>query len=333
VAESRRFAASAPGSGQVDRAGLGGAGGDTRGRIRGGPRTLSLLAIGLALAVGAAAGGLSGLLGIGGGTVLVPFLYLLMANPQWSGVFVDPAQHATFAHATSLAVIAPTALSGLLAFRRHGLVDWNVIVPLGMAAAVAAVAGAQLAVLVPSDVLKVLFGALLLWIGGRMFGGRGRKRAGADEAWEGEGERPPGSAALRPGAALLGGGVVGMLSALLGIGGGVVAVPILHRWARMDLHRITAASIGIVGFAAPAGILSYAWAGRGAAGLPPGSLGFVSVPLALALIPGAVLMAPLGARLNRRLPVRTLRRLFGVFLLAMGVRLLWVYLPALARGI
>jgi uncharacterized protein len=260
----------------------------------------------------------------------VPFLYLLMANPQWSGVFVDPAQHATLAHATSLAVIAPTALSGLLAFRRHGLVDWNIVVPLGMAAAVAAAAGAQLAVHVPSDVLKVLFGALLLWVGGRMFAGQGRARAREGE--EEGGERPPGSAALRPGAALLGGGVVGMLSALLGIGGGVVAVPILHRWARMDLHRITAASIGIVGFAAPAGILSYAWAGQGVAGLPPGSMGFVSIPLALALIPGAVLMAPLGARWNRRLPVNTLRRLFGAFLLTMGLRLVWVYLPALAAG-
>jgi len=262
--------------------------------------------------------------------VLVPFLYLLMANPQWSGVFVDPAQHATLAHATSLAVIAPTALSGLLAFRRHGLVDWNIVVPLGMAAAVAAAAGAQLAVHVPSDVLKVLFGALLLWVGGRMLAGQGGARVRAAEE-KGE-ARPPGSAALRPGAALLGGGVVGMLSALLGIGGGVVAVPILHRWARMDLHRITAASIGIVGFAAPAGILSYAWAGQGVAGLPPGSMGFVSIPLALALIPGAVLMAPLGARLNRRLPVNTLRRLFGAFLLTMGLRLVWVYLPALVAG-
>ncbi|TVP46900.1 MAG: sulfite exporter TauE/SafE family protein [Gemmatimonadales bacterium] len=294
-----------------------------------GPGPLSLLAIGLALAVGAAAGGLSGLLGIGGGIVLVPFLYLLMANPQWSGVLVDPGQHATFAHATSLAVIAPTALSGLLAFRRHGLVDWNVVVPLGMAAAVAAAAGAQFAVHVPSDLLKVLFGALLLWVGGRMTTGTGRVRAGETEAG---GERPPGSAALRPGAALLGGGVVGMLSALLGVGGGLVAVPILHRWARMDLHRITAASIGIVGFAAPAGVLSYAWAGQGVEGLPPGSMGFVSIPLALALIPGAVLLAPLGARLNRRLPVKTLRRLFGAFLLAMGLRLVWLYLPALAGG-
>ncbi len=271
---------------------------------------------------------LSGLLGIGGGTVLVPFLYLLMAHPEWSGVMADPAQHATLAHATSLAVIVPTSLAGMVAFRRHGLVDWNIIVPLGLAAAVAALVGAQVAVHVPSDLLKFLFGALLVWIGARMLGlvGGSRREAAATES------PPHGSPSLRPSAALAGGGLVGFLSALLGIGGGVVAVPLLLRFARMDLHRVTAASIGIVAFAAPAGILSYAWAGQGVPGLPPGSVGFVSLPLAAALIPGAVLMAPVGARLNRSIPVQQLRRIFGVFLLLMGLRLVVVYLPALMGG-
>lgn len=271
---------------------------------------------------------LSGLLGIGGGTVLVPFLYMLMAHPEWSGVMVDPAQHATLAHATSLAVIVPTSLAGMIAFRRHGLLDWNIVVPLGLAAAVAALVGAQVAVHVPSDLLKVLFGALLVWIGARMLGvgGSDRHEAGSSASL------PPGSSALRPSAAVAGGGLVGFLSAMLGIGGGVVAVPILLRWARMDLHRVTAASIGIVAFAAPAGILSYAWAGQGVAGLPPGSVGYVSLPLAMALIPGAVLMAPLGARLNRAIPVRRLRLIFGAFLLVMGLRLVVVYLPALVGG-
>jgi uncharacterized protein len=284
--------------------------------------------VALALGVGAVTGLLSGLLGIGGGTVLVPFLYLLMANPGWSGVVVDPAQHATLAHATSLAVIVPTSVAGMLAFRRHGLVDWNVVVPLGVTAAVAALVGAQVAVHLSSDLLKVLFGALLLWIGARMLGLAG----GGGPAALASGLSTPGSASLRPAAAVAGGGLVGFLSAVLGIGGGVVAVPLLLRWARMDLHRVTAASIGIVAFAAPAGILSYAWAGQGVPGLPPGSVGFVSLPLAAALIPGAVLMAPVGARLNRGIPVRRLRRIFGAFLLVMGLRLVVVYLPALAGG-
>jgi uncharacterized protein len=286
--------------------------------------------VGLALAVGALTGWLSGLLGIGGGTVLVPFLYLLLANPEWTGVWVAAEHHAAVAHATSLAVIVPTAATGLLSFRRHGLVDWGVVVPLGLAAAAAAVVGAQLAAYLPGGLLKVLFGGLILWIGGTMVVAVVRHLArGAAEA---AAFAPAGSSAIRPGAALVGGGVVGLLSALLGIGGGVVAVPILTRWARMDLHRVTAASIGIVTFAAPAGILSYAWAGRGVVGLPPWSLGYVALPLVAALTPGAMLLAPFGARLNRRLSVRALRGVFGVFLVAMGLRLLWLYLPALAGG-
>lgn len=264
--------------------------------------------------VGGVAGFFSGLLGIGGGTVLVPFLYLVLSRPDWIGVTVDPSLHATLAHATSLAVIVPTALSGFLAYRRKGLVDVATILPLGMAAAMAALVGAQVAVFFPSELLKMAFGCMMVWVGWRLYRGR-------------DGERPVTDGGMRPWAAWVGGGVVGFLSAILGIGGGVLAVPILLRWARLDLHRVTAASIGIVGFAAPAGIISYMWAGRGVEGLPPASVGFVSLPLAFALIPGAILMAPLGARLNQQLPVRTLRLIFATFLLTMGVRLLWVYLP------
>lgn len=258
---------------------------------------------------------LSGLLGIGGGTILVPFLYWLMANPAWSGVHVEPELQATLAHATSLAVIVPSALSGFLAYRRAGVVDLTSLVPIGLAAAVAALIGAQVAVFLPGAFLKGAFGLLLLAIGFQVLRGTSRP----------SGERE-GLGVLRPAGALLGGAVIGMLSAILGIGGGVIAVPILVRWARMDLHRIAAASIGIILFAAPAGILSYMVAGQGVEGLPQGSVGFVSFPLAAAMIPGAVLMAPLGARLNQRLPVDTLRRLFALYLFGIGLRLVFLYL-------
>jgi len=239
-----------------------------------------------------------------------------MSNPEWSGVIVEPVHQATLAHATSLAVIVPSALSGYLAYRRAGVLDGVTLIPIGVAAAVAALLGAQIAVYLPGEVLKGAFGLLLLLIGVQILrGGRGRLEGTV-----------PGQGPLRLGGALIGGSVIGMLSAILGIGGGVIAVPILVRWARMDLHRVAAASIGIILFAAPAGILSYMVAGQGVVGLPSGSVGFVSLPLALAMAPGAVLMAPLGARLNQRLPVRTLRIFFSLYLLGMGLRLVFLYL-------
>lgn len=285
---------------------------------------MTLLALLLLMGVGGVAGLASGLLGIGGGIVMVPFLYLLMVQAGWSGLEVLPEHHAQVAHATSLAVIFPTALSGLRAYHRQGLLDRAVILPLGFAAGAAAVGGAWIAVALPTALLKGLFGLFLLVMGVRLLAGR--EGVGAASALAGAG-RP-----LRPGAALAGGALIGLLSALLGVGGGIVAIPILLRWARMDLHRVTAASIGIVVFAGAAGAAGYVWSGWGVEGLPAGSLGMVSVPAAAALIPGAVLMAPVGARLNRRLPVATLRRIFAALMLAVGGRLVWVYAGELLAG-
>lgn len=286
----------------------------------------------LAVGVGLVVGLLSGLLGIGGGTLVVPFLYLLMAHPEWSGVVVAEGHQVTLAHATSLAVIVPTAWAGLLAFRRSDLVDWEIVVRFGGVAALTAALGAQMAASVPGELLRTIFGFLLLWIGARMSGipGLGARTVSFPEKREGRDASD--TPHLRPGVAVAGGGIVGFLSALLGIGGGVLAVPILLRWARLDLHRVAAASIGIVAFAAPAGILSYAWAGQGVEGLPTGSLGYVSLPLAAILVPGAMLAAPVGARLNQRLPAAPLRRLYGVALLLVGGRLLLPLLEGLSGG-
>jgi uncharacterized protein len=279
---------------------------------------VSLTAFLLALLMGGLVGVLSGLLGIGGGIVMVPFFYLLMAAPGWSGLEV-PAEHQTaLAHATSLAVILPTALSGFLSYRRQGTLDWDVVLPLGLPAGVAAAFGALVAVHLPGPLLRVAFALVLLASCVRLLR--------PEPTIADSNSREPGSGVPR-GAAVTGGSVVGFLSAMLGIGGGIVAIPVLLNWVGLEVKRVAAASIGIVAFAAPIGILSYMIAGRGLEGLPAGTLGFVAVPLALALIPGAVLLAPLGTRINQRLPVPILRRGFGLLMLGVGLRLLWSNVP------
>ena len=257
-------------------------------------------------------GAVSGLLGIGGGVLIVPFLYLLIGGVGWSGVDVLPEHEAALAHATSLALIVPTALSGLVAYRRRGLVVWSAVVPLGMGAALTAVLGARVAIELPSLLLKTLFGAFLVFMAWRLAVGRA-----APETAE-----TPANGRVRWPAALGGGGAVGFMSALLGVGGGVVAIPILIQWVRMDLERVAAASLGIITFAAVAGTLGYAVAGWGVEGLPAGSAGFVHLPLLAAMLPGALLMAPVGAAWNHQMPTRVLRRVFSFFLLLMGVGLL-----------
>jgi uncharacterized membrane protein YfcA len=271
---------------------------------------MTLVAVALAALLGGVVGVVSGLLGIGGGVLMVPFLYFLMEKSAWSGLLVPLEHQAALAHATSLAVIVPTALAGLLTFRKSGLVSWPLVFPLGLFAALAALVGARVAATLPTEILKATFGAFLVVMGVRL----AMRREGAD-GLQGE-ELPVWKAAI-------GGTTIGFLSALLGVGGGIVAIPILIRWAGLDLGRVVPTSIGIIVFAAPAGVLSYALGGSGLPGLPSGAVGFVHVPAALAMIPGAVLLAPVGARLNLSLPTRTLRWVFAVLLAGMGAELVW----------
>lgn len=269
------------------------------------------------IAIGLLVGLLSGLLGIGGGIVMVPFLYLVLSSPGWSGLLAPEGSGAAMAHATSLLVIIPTALSGALAFRRAGVLEVRGLLPLMLGAALAAIPGAQLAGGLPDDLLRAVFGAFLVLTA---------LRIGLSRLWkpgDSEASRTPPGRCRR----LLGGGAIGLTSALLGVGGGIVAIPILVLWMGMTLRQVAAASVAVILCAAPAGVLSYMWAGRGLEGLPPGSVGFVSLPLALALIPGAILMAPVGARLNQRLPVDALRAVFAIVLAGVGLRLLWLHLP------
>lgn len=121
---------------------------------------------------------------------------------------------------------------------------------------------------------------------------------------------------------LLGGATVGTLSAFLGVGGGTVAIPFLIYGVRLDMRRVAAGSLGVVAAAAVAGTLGYA-VGEPATALPAATLGYIHLPAALTLIPGAMIGARLGVRLNRKLDAARLRVLFAVLLLAVAARLTW----------
>jgi uncharacterized membrane protein YfcA len=100
----------------------------------------------------------------------------------------------------------------------------------------------------------------------------------------------------------------------------------------MDMDSVAATSIGVVAFAAPAGVLSYAVSGWGVPGLPPGTVGFVHLPSALLMIPTAIVMARLGARWNQRMDGRQLQYIFGILFLLLGGRLLWGGIAALGSA-
>ena len=270
---------------------------------------MSLLALALTLLYGGVVGVVSGLVGVGGGIVMVPLLYVLFAHPEWSGISIPPVYHAVVAHATSLFVIVPTAVAGILAYHRSKLVVWKVALPMAAAAVVAAMGGVQVAVRLPPELLKAGFGAFLFVSGLNLLMTSRWKGVGGDGGNKG--------LAI----AVAGGILIGFITALLGVGGGIVAIPLLIYLVRLDVKKVAATSLGIVVFSALTASLTYALNGWGHPELPPGSAGYIFLPAGLALLPGAVLTARVGVKLNQRLNPRTLKVLFGFVFLLIGLRL------------
>jgi uncharacterized membrane protein YfcA len=267
------------------------------------------------LGVGFAVGVLAGLVGIGGGVLIVPFLYFFYGHPGWSGVTVPPGLHATLAHATSLFIIVPTAVRGVLSYHRSGLVAWRVALPIAGAALLAAIGGARLALLLPAGALKAGFGLFLIGSGVQLIWGRTP-----------EPRREPRGPLLAMAVTGVG---VGLLSALLGVGGGLVAIPTLIYLVGLELRRVAATSLAIVLFAAVSGTITYVVSGWGAPALPPGSLGYVHLAAGLPILLGSILAVRWGVLINQRLPTRLLRLLFGVLLGVLGLQLAVENLPRL----
>lgn len=262
---------------------------------------LSLAASGLAV------GFLSGLVGIGGGVLIVPLLYFFYGHPAWSGYQLPPDLHAVVSHATSLFVIVPTSALGAWTYHRAGLVAWRAALPVAASSVVAALAVTQVAPGVPAPVLKLLFGLLLLTSGARLLRPGGRPLVAR--------ERP------HPGVAVAAGLAVGAMSALLGVGGGIVAIPILVYLMGLSLEKVAATSMAIIVFTAAAGVVGYAAADAGPAELLRGSVGYVHVLAGLPILLGSLLAVRLGARVNQSLGTGRLRLLFGFVFLLLGLRL------------
>ncbi len=251
--------------------------------------------------LGLFAGLLAGLLGVGGGLVIVPVLAWLFALQG----FPDAAlMH--LAVGTSLATIVATSLSSIRAHHRRGGVVWPQVLQLGGGILAGAWLGAWIAHRLGSPALAALFGLFELVVAAQMAFGR-----------------PPaphrGLAGVPVNAAA--GGVIGAVSAVLGIGGGTLTVPWLA-WHNLPMRQAvgTAAACGLpIALAGAAGFVASGWQ---VAGLPAGSSGYVYWPAALAVSVPSVLAAPWGARLAHRLPQPVLKRVFAGFVALLGVLML-----------
>lgn len=265
------------------------------------PPLPELIMFAFALAgAGAVAGVLAGLFGIGGGAILVPVFY------QIFGMFgVDEAVRMHVSVGSSLAIIVPTSVRSYLSHRKRGAVDtqilknWIVAVPLG------AILASVIAAFVSSAELRGLFAVIALIVAIRMLLNRDSWRIGS----------------TLPGNPVnwLAGVLIGVLSGLMGIGGGVLNNTYMTLHSR-PIHQAVATSSGVGVLISIPGLIGYIWAGWGLPQLPPLSTGYVNWIAVALVIPVTLVMAPLGVQLAHRLNKRQLEAGFGLFLIIVSLR-------------
>lgn len=253
---------------------------------------------------GAAAGVLAGLFGVGGGLIMVPALAFVLPLQG-----VSPTVVMQCAIGTSLAVIAVTSISSTRAHHARGGVRWDVIRAFAPGLALGALAGAFVAHGLKSRSLEVIVGCGALAIALHML----------------LGQRPQASEGTAPAPAapelLAVGGLIGLLSSLVGIGGGSLTVPYLTARKLPITQAVgTAAAGGIpIAWGGASGFILSGWA---VAGLPGLHLGYVNLAAFAGLAAFSVLTAPYGARLAHRLPAAALKRSFAALLSSVGLLML-----------
>lgn len=264
--------------------------------------TIALLILGLTGA-GLATGFLAGLLGVGGGAFLVPVLYELFS---YFGVAEGVRMHMVLG--TSLAVIVPTALRSFAGHYAKGAVDmaaWRRLAPW---VAFGVVLGVLTAKIASTDGLKWIWIAAGSFIAVKFALGRDDLRLG---------ETLPSSKGLELVAV-----VIGVVSALMSIGGGMFIVSLLTLFA-FPIHSAVATSAGFGPVISIPGTLGFVWAGWDVPLRPPYSLGYVNVPAALLIMPASMIAVPWGVHAAHALPKRKLEIAFAVFLACVVARFLW----------
>jgi uncharacterized membrane protein YfcA len=251
-----------------------------------------LLILELAL-LGTCTGFLAGLLGIGGGMLLVPFLTFILSAKGFPQDYT-----VKMAVATSLATICFTSLSSVRAHHQRGAVLWNVARLLAPGILVGSLFGAQIAVALPGKMLSVLFALFVGFSATQMFLDRKPK--------------PTRTLPKGPGMFAMG-GLIGLLSALVGAGGAFISVPFMT-WCNVKIHNAVGTSSALGFPIALAGTLGYIWAGFGLPQMPPGSVGYLYLPALVIISIASMTMAPLGARTAHRMDIRPLKKVFATVL-------------------
>jgi len=247
--------------------------------------------------LGLCTGFLAGLLGLGGGMLMVPFLTIILTARGFPDAITVKV-----AIATSLATICFTSLASVRAHHQRGAVLWPVARVLAPGIVVGSFVGAQVASVLPGRVLGVLFSVFVAFSATQMFLNR----------------KPKPSRTLPGAAGMFGvGNLIGLISSLVGAGGAFISVPFMS-WCNVSIHNAVATSAALGFPIAFAGTLGYVVAGWNLPQMPPGAIGYLYWPGLLVLSLASISTAPLGARVAHSMDVAPLKKVFAMLLYSLA---------------
>ncbi len=252
------------------------------------------------LAGGIGMGLISGMLGIGGGGVLVPVLYEI-----FGALGVDAEVRIHLSIGTALLVMVPTTIRSFYAHKSRGSVDVKIIRSMAVPVVMGVLIGILVARYSNQTALKLVWVTCATVMSARLFLARDSWSLGTDV---------PFGFGLK-----IYGAFIGIISTLMSIGGGVFISTMMTLYGR-SMHQAVGTSSGFGPLIAIPGAIGFIWAGYGASGLPPGSLGYVSLIGAAIVIPASVAAAPYGARMAHGISKRKLELFFAAFLALIAVR-------------
>jgi len=267
---------------------------------------MTLLHIGILLGTGAFVGFASGLLGVGGGFIMAPVQYFVFLD---MGVGEDMAIKLAFG--TNLLVILFTSSSGAWRHHKLGAVNWRAAILMGLSGMFFAYGGATLATHLPGTALRIAFGVLVLVAAARMLTSirRESQRPPVDNPWIWFAWAIP----------------LGIISGMLGVGGGVIAVPIMLLALRFPIHNSVATSLAMIIFNSIGGIIGYIVNGLDVPNLPDFSLGYVNLISAGLLIISSIGLVQVGAITAHKLPGKRLRLIFILLMIYIGLRMIGLF--------
>ena len=252
--------------------------------------------------LGCVVGFLAGLLGIGGGMTMVPILTILFTREGF------PVAHVVhMAIATSTATIIFTSISSAREHHRHGAVLWPVVAGLAPGIIVGSLIGPQVIGGMSTSAVALFFGVFVAFSATQMLFDK----------------KPKPTRELPGKGGLFGvGGGIGLVSSMVGAGGGFLSVPFMS-WCNVKIHNAVATSAALGLPIAIAGTVGFVIAGLRLHGMPPLTLGYIYLPALFAIVAASMLMAPMGARTAHRWPVKKLKRAFALLLYVLAVYMLW----------